>query len=237
MAASVNHISQPASRSWQRLKRDRVSGQSLVEMAVIAPLLLLMFIGVFEVGWALRGYLVLLNASREGARFAARGRYLDFSQTTYESVGYPLVLDHISGTISGQLDIDFTSDQSNATLIMSHYLIDTGDPAVLTDDLIITPREVPAYQVSYGKPFTSLVDVDQLASELITENIQFNTQLQQMDSAAPPSINSVIVIELYYEQPQLLGVPIISNQFTDPIPLYAQTKMRITSDMRGTGTE
>ena len=38
-------------------------GQSLVEMAIIAPLLLLMFIGVLEVGWAIRGYVVLLNAA------------------------------------------------------------------------------------------------------------------------------------------------------------------------------
>jgi Flp pilus assembly protein TadG len=43
-------------------------GQSLVEMAFITPLLLLMFIGVLEVGWAIRGYIVLLNADREGTR-------------------------------------------------------------------------------------------------------------------------------------------------------------------------
>jgi Flp pilus assembly protein TadG len=30
-------------------------GQSLVEMAIITPLLLLLFIGVLEVGWAIRG--------------------------------------------------------------------------------------------------------------------------------------------------------------------------------------
>jgi Flp pilus assembly protein TadG len=57
-------------------------GQSLVEMAFITPLLLLMFIGVLEVGWAIRGYIVLLNADREGTRFAARGQYLDFPFAT-----------------------------------------------------------------------------------------------------------------------------------------------------------
>ena len=53
-------------------------GQSLVEMAIITPLLLLLFIGVLEVGWAIRGYIVLLNADREATRFATRGQYLDF---------------------------------------------------------------------------------------------------------------------------------------------------------------
>jgi Flp pilus assembly protein TadG len=48
--------------------RRRERGQSLVETALILPILLLMFIGVLEVGWALRGYLTLLNASREALR-------------------------------------------------------------------------------------------------------------------------------------------------------------------------
>jgi hypothetical protein len=237
MSLIDNRIVQPVKRPLQGLRCGRESGQSLVEMALITPLLLLMFLGVLEVGWALRGYLVLVNASREGARFAARGRYLDFSQPTYESIGYPLVLGHISDTIASQLAIDFTSPQSNAAVIISHYFVDTGDSSVLTDDLVLTPREVPTYWVRYGKPIASSIDMDEMTAQLIAENIQFNTLLKQRDPAAPPSVNSVVVVELYYEQPQLLGVPIISNRFTDPVPLYTYTTMRIVSDARGSGTE
>ncbi len=39
-------------------------GQSLVEIAITAPLLIFLLLGVFEVGWALRGYLVLVNVNR-----------------------------------------------------------------------------------------------------------------------------------------------------------------------------
>jgi hypothetical protein len=42
-----------------------------------------------------------------------------------------------------------------------------------------------------------------------------------------------VIVESFFDQPQLLGVPIVSNYLTDPIPLYAHTMMRITSD-RGT---
>jgi hypothetical protein len=237
MSLIDNRIVQPVKRPLQGLRCGRESGQSLVEMVLITPLLLLMFLGVLEVGWALRGYLVLVNASREGARFAARGRYLDFSQPTYDSIGYPLVLDHISDTIASQLAVDFTSPHSNAAVIMSHYFVDTGDSSVLTDDLVLTPREVPTYWVRYGKPIASSVDIDELTAQLIAENIQFNTLLKQRDPAAPPSVNSVIIVELYYEQRQLLGVPIISNRFTDPVPLYTYTMMRIASDARASGTE
>ncbi len=237
MSVIDNRIVRPIRRPLQGLRCGRESGQSLVEMALITPLLLLMFLGVLEVGWALRGYLVLVNASREGARFAARGRYLDFSQPTSDSIGYPLVLGHISDTIASQLAVDFTSPHSNAAVIMSHYFVDTGDSSVLTDDLVLTPREVPTYWVRYGKPIASSIDIDELTAQLIAENIQFNTLLKQRDPAAPPSVNSVIIVELYYEQPQLLGVPIISNQFTDPVPLYTYTMMRIASDARASGTE
>jgi hypothetical protein len=122
-------------------------GQSLVETALITPLLLLMFLGVIEVGWALRGYLllllmflgvievgwalrgylVLLNANREATRFAARGAYLDFSQPDIEKVGYQFVLQHALDSLSDQLLLDFI-DEPNATMIITHLDIDTGYP-------------------------------------------------------------------------------------------------------------
>lgn len=52
-------------------------GQSLTEMAIILPILLLLLYGVVEAGFALRNYLVVSNANREAARFAARGRFED----------------------------------------------------------------------------------------------------------------------------------------------------------------
>ena len=103
-------------------------GQSLVEMAFITPLLLLLFIGVIEVGWAIRGYIVLVNADREATRFAARGQYLDFRQTELENIGYDYVAAHTLDAISQQLDYDVASGDPNGTLIISHYLVDTGQP-------------------------------------------------------------------------------------------------------------
>ncbi|MBX2997227.1 MAG: pilus assembly protein [Caldilineaceae bacterium] len=47
------------------------SGQSLVELALILPLLLLILAGVFDVGRAMQTYVVMLNASREAAMYGA----------------------------------------------------------------------------------------------------------------------------------------------------------------------
>ena len=50
-----------------RIARDE-RGTALVEAAIIVPLVLLIMVGIFEVGRAYQTYQVLANAAREGAR-------------------------------------------------------------------------------------------------------------------------------------------------------------------------
>jgi hypothetical protein len=257
------------------IKRSKTSspngkGQSLVEMAIITPLLLLLFLGVLEVGWAIRGYVVLLNADREATRFAARGRYLDFSQTERENIGYDYVLDHTMDSLSQQLAFDVMSDDPNGTMIISHFLVDTGKPCADPpcnddceadkhnkhggcdcttpdrrepdypyDDLVLYPGTAgyDHFTTLYGINRTSRLDNAQLIAELKEQNDAFNCALNREDPSAVWSANSVVVVEAYYDQPQLLGVPIISNRFTDPVPIYVQTAMRISADRGSAGGE
>ncbi len=48
-------------------------GQSLVETALMLPVLLLLLTGIIDFGLLFNSYLVVSNASREGARYAAVG--------------------------------------------------------------------------------------------------------------------------------------------------------------------
>ncbi len=54
--------------SGHRLARRE--GQSLVEFALVLPILLLIIVGILEFGIAFRTYQVVTNAAREGARTA-----------------------------------------------------------------------------------------------------------------------------------------------------------------------
>jgi hypothetical protein len=47
-----------------------------------------------------------------------------------------------------------------------------------------------------------------------------------------PAANNVIITEMYYNQPQLFGFPIIANPYTDPVPMYAHTAMRMITASR-----
>ena len=53
------------------LRRNK--GQALVEFAFVLPIILLVLMGIIEFGRIFNTYLVLTNASREGARVAAVG--------------------------------------------------------------------------------------------------------------------------------------------------------------------
>jgi len=57
----------PALRGW----RDTDAGQSLVEFAMILPLMLVMLFGLVDFGRAFYTWLVITNAAREGARVGA----------------------------------------------------------------------------------------------------------------------------------------------------------------------
>ena len=56
---------------FRLLRRSR--GQSLVEFALVAPILILLFMGMFDFGWILHQQIQMDNATRLGARRGAVG--------------------------------------------------------------------------------------------------------------------------------------------------------------------
>lgn len=239
------------------------NGQGLVEMAIITPLLIFFLLGVFEVGAAIRNYTVLVNTNREITRYAVRPGYLNFSTPDDVQASYQNVRDWTNNAISEQLELDFDETSGSTTLIISHVVVDTALPcediydqpgncdcdAFLSnpnyannytmDDLIIHP-EMPgqSYQTArFGPAATETgsretrLDYDALVAELAAQNNKFNCEV--IKKGGVPSSNNVVVTELFHDQPQMFGFPFISNPFTDPVPLYTHTSMRLINGARG----
>ncbi len=55
----------------QRARQDRQRGQSLVELALVLPALLLVLALVLDIGRGVQAYTALVNAAREGARYGS----------------------------------------------------------------------------------------------------------------------------------------------------------------------
>jgi Flp pilus assembly protein TadG len=58
-------------------KRRGERGANLVEFALVLPLLVLLLAGVADFGRAFNNYMIITNASREGARYASRFPWLE----------------------------------------------------------------------------------------------------------------------------------------------------------------
>jgi hypothetical protein len=125
------------------LKLGREQGQSLVEMMIFTPLLIFFLIGVFEVGSALRTYLVMVNVNREITRFSVRPGYLNFANVDPDltdeenaEIIFDRVYDWVSTALTGQYELNWSeADEDgdgyadgNTTMIISHLVADTGIP-------------------------------------------------------------------------------------------------------------
>lgn len=243
-----------------RKKMRSEHAQGLVEMAIITPILIVMLIGMFEVGYAIWGYLTLLNVDREATRFAVRAGALDFNEITTDDIGYSNVITHALISNASQLKLQdhlFNAggvDDPQAAIVVSHIVIDTKQPCAnppnccngwtpaddyTRDDFVVDPETPGFSQLRYVYPPTSTVASRLTGAALISKTAElkqandiFNCQLAQKTNSIPSwSNNSVIIVEMFYEQPQLLGFPVMS-WILNPFPIYVQTTMRIDSNDR-----
>jgi hypothetical protein len=64
------HFSTTEQTDRKQRKNGREKGQAILEFALILPLFLILIMGVVDFGLALKSYITVTNASREGARYA-----------------------------------------------------------------------------------------------------------------------------------------------------------------------
>jgi hypothetical protein len=68
-------------------KEERGAGQSMVEMAMTLPLLIMLVLALIEIGIVLATYIALINAAHEGATFASM--YPELGDRTCGATPYP----------------------------------------------------------------------------------------------------------------------------------------------------
>jgi uncharacterized protein (UPF0333 family) len=109
----------------------RQEGQSMVEFALIIPVLLLIVIGIIEFGFMFGSYLSLTNASREAVRYVSLGGTDAAAETRAKEVAIILVPDRMRVTISpsntlrnrgDSVSVDITYDYEFLTPFMNRFL-------------------------------------------------------------------------------------------------------------------
>jgi hypothetical protein len=98
-----NHSSTP------RAKRRRTGerGQSLVEFALTAPVLILLLLGMVELGNGLNAYLTIVASARDSARLSSQGDASDTELVTMvEKETERLTDGPVNNQVSGSCDTD-----------------------------------------------------------------------------------------------------------------------------------
>jgi len=83
------------------IKNER--GASLVEFALVVPILLALLLGIIEFGWLFNGWITITGSAREGARMAAVGKEYEDIQEAIER--------HTSTFYSVSFDDDYGSEE------------------------------------------------------------------------------------------------------------------------------
>ncbi len=105
-------------------------GQSLVEFALVLPILLIMIFGIIDFGMGLRSYISLTNATREGARFAAVGNPAGTYPTDCDGVSSDDVVGRVCVAIEGlkladlnSVSVDYPNGTSpgNSVIVAADY--------------------------------------------------------------------------------------------------------------------
>jgi len=212
-------------------KQRTERGQGLLEMAVILPVLLILMIGVVEIGYALRDYLIVVNANREGCRFAARGRFGDDRAGDRAVSAGGVVL---RGNPAVEVPFLRThGTEPNTGIIITHIpMSSTGDvPAYTTWVSGVIPSEAGGVQPIMAE--NSLITTT--LPEIVERHRDSTQDINAMRQAAmyEPMDNHIVIVEVFFMHHPLWNNPLLP--LPDPWMMHAQTEMRVTTD-RGGGT-
>jgi hypothetical protein len=194
-------------------------GQSLVELAILFPLLLIVFSGLVEFGFLLNEYLTVMDAARNAARFSSDGL---FNVTDN---------DHACAT---------TRDFYRQTACLVIQELSQEEPNIVLkpleeDDIvvsvfgIVTGAGVSArYPAAYGEAGWSYsLDLPGYGARERSSRFSTVDVNARLNALAPNT--GLLLVEVFYTYEQKLKLPWITAFLGDPLILYAYSFMPLVS--------
>lgn len=237
------HLFNHPSPHPEKSPRQSRAGQSLLELALILPVMLLILVGVVEISFYIGRYLDVLDLTREAARFA--------------SARDPQINDYIHGITPGDLDCN-TPDAFN-------FYYDTacifsppaGSPSCdnpdfcnglndliylnpLTDDVVISVYTITNHSVTNVWPdvgYWALSENDGIVGNdgnwrnncrgEPTRSTPHYTEgeVDAFMDANSPNTKGFVAVEFFYCYDQVLNLPLFTDFVPNPIQIHAYTIM------------
>jgi hypothetical protein len=210
-------------RYARTLKQDRrrrgARGQSLVEVVVLFPIILIVLSGLIEFGFMLNEYLAILDSVRNAARFSSDGLYSSFDTNHNCSA----TVDFYRQTACLALQ-ELSQEKPNITvdpvehddIVISVFAIETGTGVVARHPEI------------YGQEgWSYALDLPSHGVREQSSRISNGFINSRLDPAAPST--GLLVVEMFYSYDMKLALPWITVFVDDPLTLHVYSLMPLVS--------
>ncbi|MEW6401442.1 MAG: TadE/TadG family type IV pilus assembly protein [Chloroflexota bacterium] len=214
MKEIVNSFQPPINRAGMKRGKRKSTGQSLVEVAIALPVLLLIFSGLVEFGFMLNHYVSLTDATRETARYFANYDPFNADGTDNYDTFYLYAAGYLKGKLEPDMDLEAGTEAQSSRRIML-------DP--LADDIVIT-----VFSICNGNVVARYPTAGDYrwrgndASRFTNEEIE-----SRLVGSAPAT--GVLLVEVFYDYHMVLALPWITAIIPNPVPLHSYTIMPLSA--------
>jgi hypothetical protein len=209
-------------------RKPKSMGQSLVEVGIAFPLLLMLFTGMVEFGFMLNTYLSLLDATRQTARSLANSNPFSAivgatitDDMNFYTAGAGTLID-ILDPPGDPLARSIVFDQTRDDIIISVIRVSVSEPTPPAIPAITSigrfPQGLPTpYYRRFGNQLSAYAD-DTRIENLITGN------------GTIPVRTGILIIEIYYHYNGVLKLPWVQAFMpNNGVTLHADTVMPLVT--------
>jgi hypothetical protein len=193
-----------------RKSSDSRRGQNFVELALLLPPLLVLLMGMMEIGFLIHSYSSVAVAAREAARFGARGLHL--------------TLDEIADVAWTAMEVSLQANESNTAIIVTEIDIDPDGSIVRNKSkkfgTIDAVSEVCLTEICAP----GLIDVDAMQDE----NAAFSADAERCsESAGFGCRNDFVIVEIFFDHDLKMATPFVDFFLELPVRIDQQGIMRV----------
>lgn len=206
-------------------------GQSFIELMLVALVLAFILAAVVEFGFLMNHYLIVLNAAREAARFAANSVALSDTGQNLPEFYVTTAIRALSVMCPTEANCPIRlSGRKGDDIVISVISISGSSFARFPDAdgwSLCQNHGDQLFFPPYHQTPVVLQDESDWA-DCTVRSSRFTASMISgiLDPNAPPS--GVVIIEIFYNYPQVLELPLLAN-FANPIPVLVYSAMPLSS--------
>jgi hypothetical protein len=199
------------------------SGQSLIELAILLPVLFLLLAGMVEFGFLFYSYMTALDLTREAARFA--------SSRDYRKEDPP----HPTTPFSACEDTDlnfyydtacfFIDPEINPTLPITNTRFEDVTISVFSIENGIVTNRWPANSYGVWSLYNDNWRYDCHGTLVRNEPYFTNAEIESKFVSGAPVNRGLVLVEMYFCYKQLLDLPGLNYILDNPMSLHTYTIM------------